>query len=375
MAPQFDDAFIRWIHRLDNSKFDMELYFKFFETYGTHFAKDVTFGARYTFEHKMKSEYYEKERTNSVDVKVAASYSSFLHNVNVEGGLHTSQKDKMAQFRENVETKTITVGAAPPENGSELSWASVVKSSPVPTSYKLLSIEELFTDTFMASISIDYKQIYNKIKKYKMEYCLYLQKKGEVESCDDLVAGTELRNTRILGHYKERAVSSVSDCIEVCLQEIQCEAVSFCTTCSKRDNHYKTCYLIKNKGKRLAVSKSDNPNAVWQSNVFPGKIRSQLHISRTSINGVPRGVENEEDKNADLQRCKELCIEDAHCSAYSYTHSDDKVTRCQMYSTDLINSLQTEDYTDTFFISARTDLKTTTASTTLPNDSTFIQIG
>jgi hypothetical protein len=258
----------------------------------------------------------------------------------------------MSDFRENVETKTMTVGAPPPEEGGANAWASEVKDNPVPSSYQLSSIENLFTATYMKSLGVDYNGIFKKIVSYKQNYCLFLQKKGEIESCEDLAAGIELKNTRIVGHYKEEAVSSVSDCIEICLDDIPCVAVSFCTTCSAKNRDYKTCHLIaENNTDSLTSIKTDDENAEWQTNVFPGKIDVQLVVNSTGIIGVPRGFENEEDKKADSKKCQQLCIEDAYCSAYSYTESADTVSRCKMYGKEQMNGLQPEATdTDTFFI-------------------------
>ncbi|XP_045178750.2 uncharacterized protein LOC123538599 [Mercenaria mercenaria] len=61
-APQFDDTFAKWIHKLNETDWDPELYFEFFETYGTHFPTEVTFGARFIYEHKMSSSKYESEK-------------------------------------------------------------------------------------------------------------------------------------------------------------------------------------------------------------------------------------------------------------------------------------------------------------------------
>ncbi|XP_045208112.2 uncharacterized protein LOC123559987 [Mercenaria mercenaria] len=370
-APQFDDVFIKWVHKLNAASSDPELYFKFFEIFGTHFATEVTFGARYTYEYKMSSNYYETEREKGVDVKTVASTSGFFGLWNLEGEFQVSlsQRQKASEFRQSVETKTTTVGAPPPEDGGAMAWASEVKTNPVPSAYKLVSIENLFTDKYMKSLNVDFSRIYKNIVSQKMKYCLFLQNKGELESCEELVAGIELKNTRIIGHYREKAVSSVSDCIEICLEEIHCEAVSFCTTCTSSDIDYNTCHLIQSNGHSLTTSKTEETDYVWQSNVFPGKIRSQLKLENVGIIGVLRGFETEEDKKADLQKCRQLCFQDAYCTAYSYCNCTDTVSKCKMYSKELTTGLQTEANIDTFFISASLDSITseTTATTAKTN--------
>ncbi|XP_045208113.2 uncharacterized protein LOC123559988 [Mercenaria mercenaria] len=365
-APQFDDVFIKWVNKLNAAGSDSELYFAFFEIFGTHFATEVTFGARYTYEYKMSSKYYERERKRGVDVKTSASTSGFLGLWKLKSEFKFSllQRKQASEFLENVETKTTTVGAPPPEDGGALAWASEVKSNPVPSAYKLVSIENLFTDKYMKSLNIDYNRIHKNIVSQKIAYCLFLQKKGELESCEELVAGIELKNTRIMGHYREKAVSSASDCIEICLEEMNCEAVSFCTTCTSRDIDYNTCHLIQSNGHSLTTRKTEDPGYVWQSNVFPGKIKSQLKLENVSIIGVPRGFETEEDKKADLEKCRKLCFQDAYCTSYSFCNCTDTVSKCKMYSKELTTGLQTEANIDTFFISASFDGITSVTTTT-----------
>ncbi|XP_060576710.1 uncharacterized protein LOC132734026, partial [Ruditapes philippinarum] len=141
--PPLDPVFISWIKRLSSTD-STDVYIEFFDTYGTHFPTEVTFGARFTYEHKMESKKYETQSESGVNVAVSASYSGI---VSVGGGfsMDSSQKEKASEFSKSVETKTISVGAAPPANGDAMTWASTVKDSPVPSSYKLASIEELFT--------------------------------------------------------------------------------------------------------------------------------------------------------------------------------------------------------------------------------------
>lgn len=355
--PNFDDVFVYWVHKLDKSDTDQELYFKFFDTYGTHFAKEVTFGARYTFEYKMSSNYYESQRKSGVDVQVLASFKGFfgIGKIKSEFKLSSSQEKKVQEFSENVETRTLTVGAPPPENGSALVWASEVKSNPVPTEYELVSIEELFTDKYMKTLGVNYVRINKNIMKYKIEYCLYLQKKGIIESCENLVAGIELANTRLYGQYREEPAPSIADCIDMCLQEITCQAITFCTTCPKNNVDYSTCHLLKVSDKPLTARKTEAPGYLWQSNIFPEKIDTEFKLTNVSVIGVVRGFETEEDKGADLQKCKQLCINDAYCSVYSYCNCTGQASGCKMYGKELTVGLQKMPNVDTFFISDRLD--------------------
>jgi hypothetical protein len=90
----------------------------------------------------MSAKEFQNQTEKGVNVAADASYSGL---VNIDGGfnLDNSQRQSAAEFSKYVETKTITIGAAPPSNGGALTWASVFKTSPVPTSFKLAPIESL----------------------------------------------------------------------------------------------------------------------------------------------------------------------------------------------------------------------------------------
>ena len=94
-APRFDDNFMKWVYKLNdtNSRHDefKKIYNDFFDTYGTHFPTEVTFGARYTYEHKMSSQKYESQQAEGVSVAVAASYSGLY---NVGGGFNMDSSKK-----------------------------------------------------------------------------------------------------------------------------------------------------------------------------------------------------------------------------------------------------------------------------------------
>ena len=90
----------------------------------------------------MSQSSYKTLSSKDVSISAQASYSGI---VKVKGSfeMDTKQKEAASSFNSQVETTTITVGAAPPSNGDALTWASTVKDSPVPTQYKLITIDEL----------------------------------------------------------------------------------------------------------------------------------------------------------------------------------------------------------------------------------------
>ncbi|XP_053385103.1 uncharacterized protein LOC128550313 isoform X2 [Mercenaria mercenaria] len=311
----------------------------------------------------MSSSKYESERKSGVNVAVQASYSG-LFSVGASFNLDSEQRQAASNFSKSVETKTITVGAAPPANGDAMVWASEVKASPVPTAYELSSIELLFTDRYMKNLNVNYERIRNNIETKKHEYCLYLLRQGKIESCDSLVAGIELVKTRLFGHYKEMQVALSTKCIEKCLDEIQCVAVTFCHICTVDSYSYNTCYMYSEIEYQTYAEHTETEDSIWQSNIFPEKLRSQIEFNNTAIVGVPRGYENDRDKNASLEECHLLCLKDAHCVAYTHCDCPKNIVKCNMYSKGRISGLENEPDTKSFFISSHQNiLKSTPAST------------
>ncbi|CAG2212323.1 unnamed protein product [Mytilus edulis] len=150
--PRFTESFITWINRLNNSESNA-IYIDFYNRYGTHYLTYTTFGARFTYEHTMKSKDFQTKQEQGLNVAVQASYSG-IYSVGAGFNMDSSQKEAASEFSKSVTTETITVGAPPPANGDTMTWASTVKESPVPMGYKLRSIIDLFTDEYMKTLML-----------------------------------------------------------------------------------------------------------------------------------------------------------------------------------------------------------------------------
>lgn len=345
--PPLDPVFLSWVKRLSRTN-STDVYLEFLDTYGTHFPTEVTFGARFTYEHKMTSKEYKTQSENQVNVAVSASYSGI---VNVGGGfsMDSSQKEKASEFSKSVETKTISVGAAPPANGDAMTWASTVKDSPVPSSYKLASIEELFTEKYMnpAELSVNLAHIAKTINKTKHAYCQSMISKGEVESCQSLTPGMMLDGTRLYHDYDSK-VLTYKECIDHCLKLIDCVAITYCDTCDRYNNDYQTCYMYSTI-KKIAGDEHAN----WKSMLLIGKSSKDLILDGTEIKGSERelDVEDVDDKrNINSKTCTQLCINDPHCIAYSYCNCDEVEQKCKLYSFENIGGFKKESRTTTVFV-------------------------
>lgn len=343
-SPMFDDVFLQWVYKLNATEWHPELYFNFFETFGTHFPTEVTFGARFTYEYKMNSKSYESKKSTGVDVGVQASYSGLF---SAGGGFNmdSSQKQAASEFSKDVTTRTITVGAAPPANGDAMTWASEVKNSPVPTAYKLSSLEQLFSERYMGHLNIDHTRISGLIATNKHEYCLYLLREGKVDSCENLDGGIEMKGTRLFNDYYHLKVSSVSECIEVCIQELACVATTFCSTCTGWGLN--RCYLFSHSQYAYARNQEE---VTWQSNLWPEKITTNVEFRNTTVVGIPRGFKNDNDKRANRNECEKLCNNDKYCVAYSHCDCPNKSVQCHLFSKEEIRGLRNETGTTTVFI-------------------------
>ena len=83
-APPPLTAHFKSISRALEQNDKQDVFFGFFENYGTHFPKLVDYGARYTKQYKMSSSDYKKATERGVSVEVQAAYAGSF---SISGGL------------------------------------------------------------------------------------------------------------------------------------------------------------------------------------------------------------------------------------------------------------------------------------------------
>lgn len=240
-APSFSNSFIDWAKTLNKSN-DAKDFFEFFDTFGTHFPVTTVFGARLTYEHTMTSSYFKEMKEQKVDVSVQASYLS-MFSAGVDVSSH--QRSEASKLEKNVKTKLTTVGGTPPANGDAMTWASTVQEQPAPIEY-LDSIVNLFSERYMGHLDIKYKRIARKMRMFQHEYCRFLNKKEEVDTCKLLNPGIFIPDTFIYGMlYDGRRLGKtiIEECIELCHEEPKCVAVGFCKGCKPSWGDYQKCSL------------------------------------------------------------------------------------------------------------------------------------
>ena len=196
--PPFHPGFVRWAKSLAKRNSNKNDVIQFIKYYGTHFVTEVTFGARFTKNHKVSQTKYEELRSKKVSVEAQASYSGAF---SVGGGfsMDKEQRSAASNFQKSVQTSTITVGAAPPSNGDALTWASSVQENPVPITYSLSAIHNLFTERYSKHLpGVNIGVVREKLINASTNYCQALKDKGLVDSCDDSIhLGTSLQGVRV----------------------------------------------------------------------------------------------------------------------------------------------------------------------------------
>ena len=342
--PVFHPGFYRWVKALERNNSEANL-LAFVKYYGTHFATSVVFGARFIKQHSMTSESYKRVSSNKFSVAAQASYSGL---VSVSGGftLDKSQREAASQFSQAVETTTITVGAAPPSNGDAIFWASSVKENPVPTSYKLEPIANLFTEVFMKGTGINYQLIRKKLVGIEKRYCQQLKVDGTVNTCDDSVTVGIV----VPKHYLEEAKHphkikcTESSCIFRCFEDRYCLSVSYLPDSSTCYFHDGKSYLIKAKQK-----KKNSPKII----IFPTRIndlKANFTINNLRITTSARYTSKQA---VDLSACKKHCLKDPFCDVFSFCHKDNcdrQEINCKLYSYDMLTSFERDEKTVTYFI-------------------------
>ena len=201
--PPFHPGFVSWAKKLASSDASQDDLVQFIEYFGTHFVSEVTFGARFTKQHKVSQTKYKELREKSISVEAQASYSGLF---SVGGGfsMDSEQRSAASNFQKSVETSTITVGAAPPSNGDAMTWASSVKENPVPTKYSLSPVYDLFTERYAENLpGIDLNAMRERLMNTSRNYCQILREKGQIDSCDNTInLGTILQGVDVTSFGK-----------------------------------------------------------------------------------------------------------------------------------------------------------------------------
>ena len=247
-------------------------------------------------------------------------------------------------------------------NGDAMTWASTVKDTPVPVTYKLESIEELFTDIYMDGYGItNMGTIKDRIKDLKPKYCEYLYEKSETDSCLDLSPYIEIKGKEMhmwSGHSPHGV--SRSTCIGMCMLNEKCIEVDYKEGEGICDmNHHTPGQGITQHG----IQNSPDDTII----IFTTKLRlSRRNLVLTNvkvIEKIPPRSSHDTFRYFESQ-CQEKCDEDPICAVFTFC--DTTVARrntthtCLLYSENSLKLDETPvteqyatDYT-TVFVAKRT---------------------
>ncbi|XP_028412782.1 uncharacterized protein LOC114535684 [Dendronephthya gigantea] len=324
--PPLHPGFIRSAKSLEKNHTTANL-IKFVKYYGTHFPTTVVFGARFLKQYSMSSQSYKTASSRSISVSAQASYSGLI---SVSGGfsLDKSEREAASQFSKEVETTTVTVGAAPPSNGEAAYWAATVKENPVPTSYKIQPISNLFTSVFMKGTGINYDFLRKKLVGIEKSYCKQLLLAGTVNNCDESVSvGIIINHYTLPNDISKFTAATESSCISRCFEHLHCLAIVYTTTSS--DN----CFFYDANQEHIIPDKS---NAKAKIIIFPTKIRDDKKDFKVKNLRVSTQARPNSTTTVDAKSCRKTCDQDSSCDVFSFCSAKSSCSsernNCRLYS-------------------------------------------
>ncbi|PVD27543.1 hypothetical protein C0Q70_12705 [Pomacea canaliculata] len=339
--------FVDWVLRLNNTD-DEDAYLQFIDTYGTHFVSRARSGASFTLVHKMEEDVYRQHTEGHVTA--AASYSSAALLGQYET-LTSDHKRAADDFRNQVETMTVAVGAPPPSDGDSLRWLTAADNHPVTISYEVSSLDVLFSKPFMGEGSaleryaIDHVGMRNMVLATKQKYCKYLKTKELVGDCEHLTPGLSLLHTRLMGHSDYTPAASADLCVEKCHQLPDCVAVTVCSGCDTNDIGHNDCRVFRFGNIHSAVT-----DPQWQTTILVNKLKTLLKVQNTTAVVDPRSESSPALTVTSARDCLTSCVQDASCVGFTLSDTSGRISKCTRL-TDLPVSLKQEAGATVYFLS------------------------
>lgn len=343
--PPFHQGFVNWAKKLASSDADQDDFIQFLEYFGTHYVSEVTFGARFMKQHKVSQTKYEELREKKISVEAQASYSGLF---SVGGGfsMDSEQRNFASNFQKSVETSTITVGAAPPSNGDALTWASSVQENPVPITYSLSAIYNLFTERYAEYLpGINLKATRERLINTSRNYCRALKEMGRVDSCDDSInLGTTLQGVDVLPFgYRYLPDVDEASCRASCLLEETCVAVQFYVD-------MKGCKFLDTAMRLTAIEAKTSKIVVFLPRLQRQRKNFILHDLKVKAADQAR-----ESINANITACNVSCLQDAFCGAFVMCQRAQgswctTSKNCLLYSKQQVSSVEIDKNSEMHFV-------------------------
>jgi len=182
--PSVHSSFIKEVNALplNYTASTKQAYMNFLTKRGTHYFTGMRMGARYGYMSTISSSAWTKMTSEGITVSAAASYSAL-----VKVGVKTmtnDQKEQASTFDSSkTDWKIISIGSAPPVDGNVVSWAQNCYNNPMPITYSLDSIVNLFNSDFLPS-NANLDTLSTNVQSALDDYCDYLKSKGSLLSCN-----------------------------------------------------------------------------------------------------------------------------------------------------------------------------------------------
>lgn len=178
--PQFSVNFQQGLEELQG-EYDPEKFYKFIDTFGTHFVSEVHMGAKYGYISEINKDGVASLTRQGISVGYAASASAWGFSASTSAAVNYDASAATAFNKERKSFRVFSVGAKIPADGSPYTWASNAFEEPMPISYTVETLDVALARKLSATDS----RIAN-LKTALGSYCRRLEALGKVESCTDI---------------------------------------------------------------------------------------------------------------------------------------------------------------------------------------------
>lgn len=116
----------------------------FISQYGTHYTTEVLFGGRAIQESEFTRTSVSTLKEKGIDVGLAvkAGYAGFYGEVGVDTSISSQQKSEVESLKRK--TNNYFIGGTPPGRGNIQDWQTQVNNQPMPITYKVMPLSDLF---------------------------------------------------------------------------------------------------------------------------------------------------------------------------------------------------------------------------------------
>ena len=145
--PPFSDEFISGLKSINGKTWesDSEAYRTFFDSFGTHYIKNTLMGSRYTYTLETTNSKFNSLVEKGFNIAAQAEYSAMFSLSAKASSEVKGDKSKNEEFEKNMTNKYVTsIGAPMPGSLEMADWFEKTNEKPMPISYFLSPISQLF---------------------------------------------------------------------------------------------------------------------------------------------------------------------------------------------------------------------------------------